>query len=72
MTPDGSPVPHQTLHRSGRRIHRYYFRCACGFLRGRNARFPCSCGHPPPSWTAKQVREYEQFQRRVTRLMETT
>lgn len=34
MTPDGALVPHQTLHRSPRRIDRYYFQCACGFLRG--------------------------------------
>lgn len=69
MTPDGAPVPHQTLHGSARRVRRHYFRCTCGYLRGRNARFPCSCGAPPASWGAAKVREHAREQRRLRRFL---
>ena len=58
MTPDGAPVPHQALHGSAKKIRRYYVVCACGYRRGRNARFPCACGAPPASWSAAEARAY--------------
>ena len=67
MTPDGAPLPHQTLHGSPGRIWRFYYQCGCGYLRGRNARSTCShCGRPPSSWSRSAVRAYRaELRRRV-------